>query len=492
MHRILLTALCLALTSQLTRAELVYFSAGGQAQVPAVIEGDIVTLSTPFGALKFQGDDFRKIVPGHNPEAEWPRRRSDAVRASSAERFSAAWWALENGLTPQAEEFIRTIAAADPSFEPVRRLLPPLDRLAHPLPEPDLAPFAGILPLSGHIARSDHIILFHQHTVAEAQSRIDVLERVFRSFYVAFAAQGIELSLPPRKLISVWFAEKGDYLAYLKRDGAGNFLTTRGYYHPTKGFVLAYDARSDASKRRTAANLESRRREWNGLERALTALPTGQEFTLSPRGEPSQRVPRDRGLAIVAARQRDLARQALLMDLDNRSLDLGTAAHELIHQLVAESGLAPRHADFPFWLHEGLAMQFEVIRGGRWAGISRVNELRLSDFRKITPAPHLAPLIRDRGFGQGYRSDLYGEAWSFVYFLRKEHPDTFIAWLAQLRQAPHSGPSSSGRSTQLFDATFRVELPTLESSWHAYMERLKTPFEDGEASPPDSEAPQSD
>ena len=59
----------------------------------------------------------------------------------------------------------------------------------------------------------------------------------------------------------------------------------------------------------------------------------------------------------------------------------GTLAHEMIHQLAADSGLLPRHDAFPYWLHEGFAAQFEVIRGGRWAGISRAHDLRLPDWR---------------------------------------------------------------------------------------------------------------
>ena len=57
--------------------------------------------------------------------------------------------------------------------------------------------------------------------------------------------------------------------------------------------------------------------------------------------------------------------------LTGGSIDLGTAAHEMIHQLAADSGLLPHHDAFPTWLHEGFAAQFEVIRGGRWAGIGR-------------------------------------------------------------------------------------------------------------------------
>jgi hypothetical protein len=482
MRRSLAISVCVLVTAGAVRAELVYFERGGQAQLPAIVKGDAVTLSTPSGPMEFRRADFRKIVTGYDPDAEWVQRQADALRGAVRERYAAAWWALENGLTPQAEQMLRSAASADPTFEPVKRLVPLLDRFNQPLAEPDISASGTLAPGRSSVAQSAHIILVHQHSEVEAQSRLAVLERVFRSFYITFAAQGIELQLPARKLVSVWFADKGDYLAFLKREGAGNFLTTRGYYHPTKGFVLAFDARSDASKRRAAANLQSRRREWDGFERALTALSSGEQLELSPRFEAAQRVNRDRGLEIVAEHRRDVARQALLLDLECRSLDLGTAAHELIHQLVAESGLAARHADFPFWLHEGLAMQFEVIRGGRWAGISRVNDQRLSDFRKMDPAPRLAPLIRDRGFGQGYRADLYGEAWSLVFFLRKEHPEAFISWLNRLRQSPRDKTSPSQRSAMLFDDSFSQAIPTMEESWRAYSGRLKTVFEEGETS----------
>ena len=66
--------------------------------------------------------------------------------------------------------------------------------------------------------------------------------------------------------------------------------------------------------------------------------------------------------------RRDALRQQLLLDLDRRAIDWGTAAHETIHQLVVASGLSPRHGQFPLWLHEGFAAQFEVVRGGAGPG----------------------------------------------------------------------------------------------------------------------------
>ena len=60
------------------RAELVYFSRGGQVQLPAATEGTTVRLETPDGPFEFSRSDFRKIVPGYWPEREWDARRRAA------------------------------------------------------------------------------------------------------------------------------------------------------------------------------------------------------------------------------------------------------------------------------------------------------------------------------------------------------------------------------------------------------------------------------
>ena len=115
--------------------------------------------------------------------------------------------------------------------------------------------------------------------------------------------------------------------------------------------------------------------------------------------------------------------------------DDGTAAHEMIHLLAANSGLLPHHSAFPIWLQEGIAMQFEVVRGGRWAGIGRANDLRLPDWRRIQPSPRLEPLVRDLGFGRGYQRDLYAQSWSLVFFLRSRHSSQFLTFLDLLRSS---------------------------------------------------------
>ena len=168
-----------------------------------------------------------------------------------------------------------------------------------------------------------------------------------------------------------------------------------------------------------------------------------------------------------------------MRELESRARTDGTAAHEMIHLLVTESGLASEPGAFPHWLHEGFAAQFEVVRGGRWAGVSRAHDLRLSDWRSTTTRADLEPLIRDVGFGHGYRRDLYAKSWALVYFLRKSRPREFSSFLDLLRvPSPDRTPADSYRFDWAFRSTFGTDLLTLEAEWHAFMAQVRAPIEE--------------
>jgi hypothetical protein len=419
----------------LALADILEFPTGERVVLPARTEGDTVIVDAPSGPLRFHRSDFRRITPTTSPAEQWPARRAAALRSGAQAQFTAAWWALEHGMATEAASMLRQAHATEPGHQPTSRLIPLLDRLAAPAPDPELPAIASRL----QAARGDHVILLHEHTEAEAAERVELLERVLRTFYLQFAAAGLDLELPATKLVSVWFKQRSDYRAALRAEGAIEFLSTRGYFHRTKKIVYTYDWRDDPRLRRKLALIE--------------AAPSS----------PASSAERDR--------------LALLVDLEQRDVNLGTAAHELIHHLVAVSGLAPRYDAWPIWLHEGLAMQFDVIRSGRWAGFDRINAERLASWRVQRPEPPLAPLIRDRGFGHGYRATFYAQAWALVYFLRKDRPAELITWLDLLRQpSPDSRPPADR-----FDATFRLafgaDLQPTEAAWHARLRALQNPSE---------------
>ena len=196
---------------------------------------------------------------------------------------------------------------------------------------------------------------------------------------------------------------------------------------------MAYDARSSEQQRTARDLLAAQRDELHRLAEAIDRMPARGRLRVKLADEPA------RGSAVPRARRSSTVwtarspTETALLDLDWRAIDLGTAAHEMIHQLAADSGLVPRHDAFSYWMHEGFAAQFEVIRGGRWAGIGRAHDLRLPDWRKLQTPIGLERLVRDAGFGRGYQRDLYAQAWALVYYLRTQHPQQFLTFIDLLR-----------------------------------------------------------
>ncbi len=430
----------------MSRGDWLYFARGGQAELPAFVAGSVVRVATPTGDRSFPLDAFRSIVPGGRLDDEWEGHRRAAERDGSAQaRFAAAWWGLEHGLTPEAIALLRAAASA-PGAEghaPLLRASRMLDRLDAPVAEGDDSPIRRRFTGDGWVeARGRHVVLLHQGNPVEAAERLDVLDRVVDTFYLGLAAQGLaDLIVPGQRLVSVWFARQDDYVAFLRTVEAGPFATTQGYYHPTWRVVFAFDTRSSPDQAGPRAAIE-RRSNTGGL------------------------TPADRA---------DLDRQSLLLDLRWRAVDLGIAAHETVHQLAAASGLAPDFDDFPHWLHEGFAAQFEVVRGGRWAGFGRANDLRLPDWRSAHPAPEIAPLLRDDDLAHGYRRDRYAEAWALVYFLRKTRPTEFATFL-RLLQTPRN-PNQPAPAQSAFVAAFGADLGALQRDWRRFMRDQQTPLE---------------
>jgi hypothetical protein len=469
--------------------DLLYFRGGGDAQLPATTEGNRIVLSLPDGKLELLREDIVKRVPGFWPPDEWESRRREARGAGFAARYAAAWWAIENGLTAEVAAEVRELYALDPKHGPTARMAAVLDRLDRPCPDPDIAAFRTALGIEVRIARGPHVLLLHQHSDVEAEERIAVLERVIAGFHLLFAAQGVELRVPRHRLVSAWFGDRKDYLAFLHRQGSDAFATTNGYFHPTWGAVVANDARSGEKQRAAREVLAARRDELRRASEMLEQMPARGRVRLKLGDQPARTVGRVEGRAWIERLEREAAYRTALLDLDWRSSDLGLAAHEMVHQLMADSGLVPRHDAFPVWLHEGFAAQFELIRGGRWAGISRANDLRLPDWRGLQSAVNLERLVRDAGFGRGYQRDLYAQAWALVYYLRTRHPGEFLTFLDLLRN-PMAGPDSdedgagaptpeprSERVYAAFRRAFGKDLEALDRDWHQYIAGIRTPLE---------------
>jgi hypothetical protein len=451
---ILAVVVCLLLTvTPSARAELLYFSRGGAVQVPATVRDGTVIIDAPSGTVTFLESEFVKLVPGYNPERSWPDLRRSALEGDGRARLDAAWWALENGLVPESVAMIRAAREKAPDDPLAVRLGALVDRLERPCPDREVGRLREALSVPVEESRSPHVQLLHQHGPAEVRERLDLLEHVAVAFYLWFAFQGIDLNPPQERLVAVYLREPEDYVRFLEAQNAGAFRTTEGFYHPTFRAFIAFE-----SRRTRGPDPLSLRRPGRRPTDLATDLPEPQRAGLTPN-------------------DRDVLRLRLQAELTDRAHDLGTAAHEMVHLLVAESGLAPEPGRFPVWLHEGLAAQFEVVRGGRWAGVGRANDLRLPHWRSQPDPPRLAPLVRDAGFGRGYRNDLYAQSWALVYFLNKTRGAGLRALIDLLRTPdPLHDPSDPDRNPRLFIKALHDDMRTIETDWVRFMATVQTPL----------------
>ena len=433
---ILLTATFLAGGVATSRAELLYFKNGGRLQAPATVRDGIVKVESAVGVFSFLDQDFLKIVPGFAPEREWQVKRDSALKEGADVRFRAAWWALENGLVPEAVGMLRTVHRADAKHQPTARLVKLLDRLDTPGADRDVTSLSSAIGVPLEAARSPHILLLHQSDPELASLRLDLLERVLTTFYLTFAAHGIELKIPEERLVSVALHDQGDYLRFLRSQHAGAFQTSQGYYHR--------------------------------YFRAVVTLQQPQVVPDQTRAGMSQ-----------APERRDFDRRAVLRSSRLRAIEDGTAAHEMIHLLVNESRLAPSTERFPLWLHEGLAAQFEVVRAGRWAGVGRAHDLRLPDWRRSKGDLDLNFILNDGGFGRGYDPKVYARSWALVYYLRKVHPEKFHDFLEVLRNRTEefNGASGDHHATK-FRLIFGENLVEFQQEWETFIDKLRTPLEE--------------
>ncbi len=467
----LLTAI-LALVSGSARAEILHFREGGKVTLPIARDGEHVVLDTPMGRLRFPESDFARIEPGESYAEDWKVRRALASTQGPGQRLAAALWALSHGLVADAETLIRESSSAFLDHAELNRFRRCLERLDREPSEPDLKPLLAALPAGMKVTAGPHVLLVHRDTEAAAEERMGFLETILKAYYLDFTALGFDLPAPSRKLVSVVFSNEAEYLAHLRREGASGFLNTRGYYHPTSTVVFAYDCRGDDLRVRSASAIADRREEIRRLSDRVAKLAPTARMKLGMAGQPARPMGRKDAETFIAGLRRQVDRQEMLLELTRREIDLGVAAHETIHQLVAITRLAPTNDRFPNWLHEGLAMQYESIRGGRWAGLSHPSGLRLGEFRKVSPPPRLEKALATTSLGQGYNRDGYATAWSLVYYLRQERTPAFVAILDTLR-APslEAEPGASLLIDALKSAT-HTELADEEARWHQALRSL--------------------
>jgi len=171
--------------------------------------------------------------------------------------------------------------------------------------------------------------------------------------------------------------------------------------------------------------------------------------------------------------------------------------HETAHQILFNVGVHLRGADNPLWFVEGLACQFEVPQTDASGRLTRVNQLRLADFRQALGAAHgdqsvSASALSDSKHAQrwlpiaalicesekwgpvndriAYR---YSQGWGLVYFLAREQPERFGEYIKQLAARPVGIAMTVEQERTIFEKHFGPITDDLERRWIDFILALR-------------------
>jgi hypothetical protein len=139
-----------------------------------------------------------------------------------------------------------------------------------------------------------------------------------------------------------------------------------------------------------------------------------------------------------------------------------------------------RHLDCPLWFSEGIAIYFEtpdLSSAKGWRAVGMVNQPRLEKFHRYLrgrPADSLKTLlVDDARFRDPKRAlDAYAESWALTYYLVRQRPKQYVAYLQMLSQKKPLLEDGPQKRMDQFEEAFG-DWKRLDADFVRYMSRAR-------------------
>jgi hypothetical protein len=308
------------------------------------------------------------------------------------------------------------------------------DQPFEPLTAEEMGPrVLAELPAGFDVYRTAHYVICYNTSRDYAQWCGLLLERLHLTFTNFWSRRGFSLKTPEFPLTAIVFADQQSYEAFSRAELGDAVRAIIGYFSLRSNRMTMFD---------------------------LTGVAT---LGRSGRGTTAAQINR-------------------ILSQPEAERMVATIVHEATHQIAFNCGLHNRFSDCPLWFSEGIALYFETpdvsgAKGGSSA-VGTVNRTRLARFNEYLrqrPKDSLVTLIRDdkrlRDTKQGL--DAYAEAWALTYFLLKQHPKQYIAYLKTLSAKEPMRWDDPETRLREFQQAFGDDLPKLDAEMVRYMLRLR-------------------
>jgi len=260
-----------------------------------------------------------------------------------------------------------------------------------------------------------------------------LFERLYKGFENFWSRKGLELRAPQFPLVAIVFNDRVNYAKFSQAELGEGASSIIGYYSLRTNRMTMYDL-------------------------------TGVE---------SLRQPGDRRSSAAYINQ--------MLSRPEAELSVATVIHEATHQIACNSGMHTRFADVPVWFSEGLAIYFETpdLKSAKgWQSIGAVNRNRLVQFREYLPnrpPGSLKSLLADDKRIRDTRTaiDAYAEAWALTYYLIRQKPKQYVAYLKMLAEKPPMVWDDPETRLTEFRQFFGDDLEKLDGDFVRQMQKVR-------------------
>lgn len=402
-----------------------------------------------------------------DPVREFHRRHDQVDLRKPGEMMELAAWAEAQGLPWRAAKLYRRTLDQAPDHEGAYERLLAIAEEERLAAEPDRRErLLGQLGEGFKLHVTPHFLIAYNTERSWALSRGALLEQTHGVFFRAFRRLGLKPLPLERRLVCVLFETDGQFVQYARDADRMNMDWSDGYYSTRTNRIAFFDDRSGAGFTKARRRIETLRQDVAELKRERRGART--------QGDPS--LARMYQLQIA-----DMHRQInwyrnrrdALAKLSNAS----KTTHECAHQLAFNTGIQRQGVQYPFWLSEGLASNFESPGPGRSFGPYRPNLDRRRTLQEAAREGRLMPLDKLVGWIGPPADDsertvaLYAQSWALFHMLFRQHREAMCEYLRALEKLP-PGPHSPERLRRIFKEAFG-SISKIDRRWQMYLRQFR-------------------
>ena len=386
--------------------------------------------------------------------------QSQQLESRAAQAFAKAEQALAAGKIAEADTLLRVVLRAAPDHDRAAAMLRSLYANHGLALEPDHTLFeATKAQLPEHLGQfntyeTPAFIVLSNAPNRWSQERTHLLTAAMHQYARVMDKLGLEAIPPERKLLCVLIDEYGDYERFAAEHDLVQAPWVAGYYASLTNRVVMYRDETGPGYQRVAGQLSALDEQ-------------AREATRDARSAPQEQRERKAQYAQVLAQHAKGERERIESEI--QQIADAKAIHEAIHLIAFNCGLQSRSHQYPFWLTEGLATNFETDNHRAKFGPDQPYGPRELAFAEALEAGELLPVRTLVGLHDIHDVDsdrarvVYAQSYALFRYLFRFHRERLAAMFREVQALP-PGEQEAGVLLEVFTRVVG-EPEAIEAMW---------------------------